>query len=211
MIRINLLPPEIVERRKYERFYPIVIIIGVTLVAAVIVAWGILSFMAGAARSELQTIEQSASDLLAQAESLRVFELKEQELAAREKVAAEALAGRIDMGRLAEEISLVLPDEVWVQRLECSEQNGLSAAMYAPEPLGRSALVGYRAAASTLVRLASLASVSDVWLGQASVSRFSGFQGIPLESPEVQALSFEVSAKIRPASGADGTSGQEGQ
>ena len=29
MLRINLLPPEILERRKYERFYPWVVLVGV--------------------------------------------------------------------------------------------------------------------------------------------------------------------------------------
>lgn len=198
MIRINLLPPEILERRKYERFYPIVFIVAASLIAVVLITWGVLRFAVGASESDLQKIEQSASDLLAQAESLKVFELKEQELAARQSVASAALAGRVDMGRLAEEVSLVLPEEVWLARLECDEEAGLQASLYAPEPLGRSAAVGYKSAASTLVRLSSLDSVSDVWLGQASVTKFEGYQGLTMESPKVQALLFDVSAKVNP-------------
>lgn len=199
MIRINLLPPEIVERRKYERFYPIVFVVAGVLAAIVLISWAVLRLAVGTSTNELQTIEQNAADLRAQAENLAVFELKEQELAARQSVATAALAGRVDMGRLAEEISLVLPEEVWLDTLDCSESEGFAATLWAPEPLGQSASEGYKSAASTLVRLGSLESLFDVWLGQASVTNFQSYQGLTMESPMVQALSFDVKAKIKPA------------
>lgn len=202
MIRINLLPPEIIERRKYERFYPIVFIVAGVIAAVVLMAWLVLKFAVSSSNDELQRIEQSAADLRVQAENLAVFELKEQELAQRQAVAQKALQGRIDMGRLAEEISLVLPEEVWIERLEAGEEAGLSAALWAPEPLGQESSEGYKSAASTLVRLGSLDSLSDVWLGQASVGDFAAYQGITGEAPSVDALSFEVSAKVRPSSSA---------
>lgn len=200
MVRINLLPPEILERRKYERFYPIVFIAAGVLLAIVLITWGVLRFAVSSSNSELQSVEQNASDLRAQADNLAVFELKEKELAARQKVADQALLGRIDMGRLAEEISLVLPEEVWVATIDCNEQTGLSANLWAPDPLGQSSAEGYKAAASTLVRLSALDSLYDVWLGQASVANFSAYQGIEsTAAPEVDALSFDVTGKIRPA------------
>lgn len=199
MIRINLLPPEIVERRKYERFYPIIFIVAGVLAAIVLIAWVVLRFAVGASTSELQTIEQNAADLRSQAENLAVFELKEQELTARQAVATAALAGRVDMGRLAEEVSLVLPDEVWVDTVDCDEREGFTATLWAPEPLGQSASEGYKSAASTLVRLGSLESLFDVWLGQASVTDYVAYQGLTTESPQVQALQFDVKAKVKAA------------
>ncbi len=208
MIRINLLPPEIVEKRKYERFYPFVLIVAGLLVGIVLVVWVGLTLAVGASESELQQIEQSAADVMAQAERLRVFELREQELAARQQVAAKAVAGRIDMGRLAEELSLVLPEEVWAATLSCDESDGLRTTMFAPEPLGNAAAEGYKAVASTLVRLASLETVYDVWLGQAAVSSFNLYQGIEQqgsEAPAAQVVSFDVTAKIRSDASALGT------
>lgn len=199
MIRINLLPPEIIERRRWERFYPYVFVVAGVLLAIVLVTWGALRFAVASRQDELQSIEQNATDLRAQAESLAVFELKEQELAQRQSIAEDALSGRVDMGRLAEEVSLVLPEEVWAQTLACDQNTGLSASLWAPEPLGQSVSEGYKSAASTLVRLGSLSSLTDVWLGQAAVSDFTSFQGLAIEAPTVQALSFDVSAKIRPS------------
>lgn len=201
MIRINLLPPEIIERRKYERFYPYVFVVAATLAAIVLITWGALQFSVSSRNAELQSIEQNAADLRAQADSLAVFEMKEQELAGRQAVATAALTGRVDMGRLAEEVSLVLPEEVWMQVMDCDQAKGLTATLFAPDPLGQSVSEGYKSAASTLVRLGSLDLLSDVWLGQASVTRFGAFQGVTVESPEVEALSFDVSARIRASDG----------
>lgn len=198
MIRINLLPPEIIEKRKYERFYPYVFVVAGALLAIVLIAWTVLGFMIGSSNEELQSIEQSAADLRAQADSLAVFELKEQELEQRQAIVVEALAGRIDMGRLSEEFSLVLPEEVWADTLKVDQTTGLQATLNAPKPLGQSASEGYKSAASTLVRLGSLSSLSDVWLGQASVANFAAFQGPSIDDPSVEALSFDVSAKVKP-------------
>lgn len=198
MIRINLLPPEIIEKRKYERFYPLVLVVAAVLMAIVLIAWAVLGFAVGSSNEELQSIEQNAADLRAQADSLAVFELKEQELSQRQAVVVQALDGRIDMGRFCEEFSLVLPEEVWAQSIQVDQTTGLTAMLYAPKPLGRSVSEGYKSAASALVRLSSLKSLYDVWLGQASVGAFSEYQGITIDSPSVEALSFDVSAKIRP-------------
>ena len=42
----------------------------------------------------------------------------------RQAVATTALANRVSMGRVGEEVSLVLPDEVWLQQLSISEVDG---------------------------------------------------------------------------------------
>lgn len=198
MIRINLLPPEIIERRKYERFYPYVFVATAILLAVVLVSWGGIQLMLSARNQELQRIQESAAALEQDAAKLAVFELKEQELGRRQEAVGLALAGRKDMGRLAEEISLVLPEEVWVQTITMSQdlQVGMTAGLFAPNPLGNKVTDGYKSVASTLVRLGSLELLENVWLTNAESVEYSAFQGVVTENPAVGVVSFGVSAVV---------------
>ncbi|TLM99257.1 MAG: hypothetical protein FDZ75_00510 [Actinobacteria bacterium] len=203
MIRINLLPPEIIEKRKWERYYPLVFIVAGILIAIVVAAWAILQFTAANKRSELQAIQETSAQLQQQADSLAVFELSKGELARRQAAADSALAGRIDMGRLAEEISLVLPEAVWINSYSCTQKEGLAIVANAPSPFGMQADQGYKAAAMTVVRLGSLGAVSDVWLSDATAQNFSSFQGLPSGSVNASAaiLLFAVSADVTSTAG----------
>jgi Tfp pilus assembly protein PilN len=125
MIRINLLPPEIIERRKWERFYPIVFVVAAGLIAIVLVVWFGLQLAVNQRNDELQQTMTRTAALTSQADAFAIFERKQQELVAREAIAATALAGRIDMGSLAEDISLVLPDETFLVNMNCDQDMGL--------------------------------------------------------------------------------------
>ncbi len=214
MIRINLLPPEIIEKRKYERYYPYVLIVGAVLAFVILAVWGYLQLMNGARTAELQSIEQSAADLRKQAEVLSVFELKETELKARQQAANAALAGRVDIGRVAEEVSLVLPEEVWLTQLELhapvttGDQTAdavESFTGYAPAPSASKTAEAFKSVASTLVRLASLSdSLQDVWLNRAQAQTYGDFQGLADGQgprPIVPCVEFVIEAQLKsPAS-----------
>lgn len=210
VIRINLLPPEIIERRKYERFYPYVFVATAVMLAVVLVSWGLIQFILASRTEELQRTRESAAELQADAENLAIFELKEQELAVRQDAANKALAGRLDMARLAEEITLVLPEEVWVNLLRIDETNPdtpFVAQMHAPNPLGYKVTDGYKSVASTIIRLSTLDSLSDVWLEQAAVGPFTAFQESTTDNPEAFVLDFRLNSKLQtdvaaPAAGA---------
>jgi Tfp pilus assembly protein PilN len=198
VIRINLLPPEIIERRKYERFYPYVFVATAILLAVVLVSWGGIQLMLSARNQELQRIRESAVALEQDAAKLAVFELQEQELGRRQEAVGLALLHRRDMGRLAEEISLVLPEEVWVQTITLSEdpQVGMTAGLFAPNPLGNKVTDGYKSVASTLVRLGSLQLLENVWLTNAESGEYAAFQGVVTENSAVGVVSFNVSALV---------------
>jgi Tfp pilus assembly protein PilN len=131
MLRINLLPPEIIERRKWERFYPYVFLAVGLLVIVVLVVWSGLQITVNQRNDVLQQTKTTTEQLSAQAEAFSIFERKQQELEARRAIADAALAGRVDMARLAEDVSLVLPDETFLVTLSCDEEQGLSLAAHA--------------------------------------------------------------------------------
>jgi len=198
MVRVNLLPREVIDRRRFEQWYRYVFIGLVGGVLIVLFAYAGLFLMTQQKVDELQVLQEEATTLKAQADAFAVFEVKEQELVARSVVAQAALAGRINMGMLAEEISLVLPDEVWLDNMSLSQDTGVALSGSTPRSASESADVAYKSIAKLLVRLNELKSLYDVWLVSATNTTWNGWD-VPEDDPKplpADTVSFQVTSKI---------------
>jgi Tfp pilus assembly protein PilN len=208
MVRINLLPKEVLERRRYEKWYGYVFIVFAVLLALVAIMWGYFWFSGAQKNGDLQLLQEQSQKLRTQADAFSIFEQKEQDLVKRQGVASTALAGRIDLGRLGEEVSLVLPDEVWLQSMGISQTDGLTLAAYTPYSSSHSMDVSYKSVAKTLVRVNELADVFDVWLTAANNSSFTGFAAVDGQTQQsAPVVSFGVKGKVKP-SAADSSGGK---
>ncbi len=198
MVRVNLLPREVIDRRRFEQWYRYVFIGLVGGVLIVLFAYAGLFLMTQQKVDDLQVLQEEATTLKAQADAYAVFEVKEQELVARSVVAQGALAGRINMGMLAEEISLVLPDEVWLDNISLSQDTGAALVGNTPRSSSESADVAYKSIAKLLVRLNELKSLYDVWLVNASNATWNGWD-VPEDDPKplpAETVSFQTTGKI---------------
>lgn len=195
MMRINLLPPELLEKRQSEQ--RIVWVMAGALVLAVILAgvWGVGSFIENTKRDELAAMQQQAAAIQAQADQLAIFEQRAAELEERKAMVLTALGGRVDWAQLLDELSLVLPSDLWVQTMMLSEVNGVSMSGYAIDSSTDVPDLGHKAIARGLVRIADLENLSDVWLDSSAKTEFS----------EQDAIQFSITAKVtRPAIGVEG-------
>lgn len=205
MFNINLLPKEILERRRYERWYRLVAIIGAGLIAIVLAGWALTLFEVGAKQEELQSSKDELQKYQKEAQDLEVFQESERKLKAREGVVQTALAGRVDMGQLANDISLVLPDEVWLDELTIEQEKGLLLTAVTPRNNGQSTEVAYKSVAKTLVRLGELPGLYDVWLGTAANDVWASFvsEAGSTEATGVPVVKFQTTAKVTmPTAGA---------
>ncbi len=163
MIRINLLPPEILEKRRFEHQIVYVLLVGAVFILAVGIAYTWFAWQGSERNRELQSNLALESSYQKQAEAFKIFEDKEQSLQRRAEIAERALDGRADWGRIANELSLVLPPDVWLERIEAEEYTlklegrALDNEVDIPD-------VGHKAVAKTLVRLGDLELLSNVWL-----------------------------------------------
>ncbi|TLM80340.1 MAG: hypothetical protein FDZ70_01160 [Actinobacteria bacterium] len=200
MVRINLLPPEIVEKRKAEKTFSYVALAGVAAVAVLLLVYGVALFIVGGRSQELQSKQDQAVGLQKQAEAFRVFETKEKDLADRQEIADEALSARIDWSRLFTEISLVLPSDMWASRIKADEERTpnvqVEGSALDPEDTPDS---GHKVIAKALVRFADLDQLANVWLTKS--------EKMPEEWP-LPTISFEITADVaKPAAADTGSAG----
>ena len=199
MVRVNLLPREVIERRRFEQWYRYVFIGLIGGVLIVLFAYAGLFLLSGQKNDELQVLQEKSKQYQSQADAFGIFEVKEQELVARKQVAQTALAGRINMGMLAENISLIVPDEIWLQSLTLSQETGVLLQGQTPRSTSESVDIGYKSVAKLLVRLNELKDVYDVWLTSASSGIWTAWMGVEADAkPEpVKVVTFSSTAKIQ--------------
>jgi len=204
VVRINLLPTEIVEKRRFEKNIRYVVIAGALAVVLVVAAYSVLMLQVAGKRGELQDKQQLEADLRSQAEAFRVFEEKAEDLEQRKQVAERALAGRVDWGRLANELSLVLPADVWLDQLSGGETTGLSLQAYALDSPDDIPDIGHKAVAKTLIRLADLEQVRSAWLDASAKTLFQDQPAIEfsvttgVETPGLESTQDETPAVPAP-------------
>lgn len=172
MMRINLLPPEILERRKAEKRFGWVIVAAIAIVLLLVAVWAFAQLRLQSKQDELAAIQQQVQSTTALAEQLSVFEQRAAELEARRSTADQALAARRDWGKLFNELSLVLPADIWLQVLSANEESGLDIAGYALDSPTDAPDNGHKSMAKMLIRLADLEQLSDVWLTDSTKAEF---------------------------------------
>lgn len=168
MMRFNLLPPEILEKRKSERRLVYVALVAVLLAVILAGVWGAAFMRVNGKKQEVAARQQELAQTQARAAELKVFEDKSLELDRRKAVADTALAGRRNWARLFDEISLVMPTDLWTTVLNATEAGGLQIDGYAVDSASDSPDLGHKSIAKMLVRLANLDQLLDVWLTNAA-------------------------------------------
>ena len=186
MTRINLLPPETLERRRAEKRLRYVILAAIALAVVLAAVWSVAFFRLEGKREDLAAVEQQVKTTQTQADQLAIFEERATELDSRKETVTLALGDRRDWAKLFDEISLVLPDDVWVQTLSAEEEAGLQMLGFAVDAPNDNPDLGHKSIAKTLVRLADLDQLYDVWLTNSAKQFFN----------EQDAIQFTITADV---------------
>jgi hypothetical protein len=217
VLRINLLSRDILERRRYETWYPYVFIVTTVILGILLFTGAILWYVGYSKQASLQQLHEVSQTLKSQADAFGIFEQKEQDLLKRQQVAQTALANRINMGQVANDISLVLPDEVWLSELNLSETQGVQMTGNTPQSPSQAMDIGYKSIAGMLVSLNELPQVYDVWLTAATNLTYNGWPASALASgtvaTPVPVVQFAAVSKLRatPSSSSTSTSTSTGK
>lgn len=169
MIRINLLPPEIIQKRKDEQRWTWVVLGGILVFVVLAGIFLLTQIQVSLKSNEVDQIRQQAESKSQEAERFKIFQAKEADLANRRTIANQALQGRMDWGQLYSEVALVLPTDIYALSMSTVQPTGPTPgkltingrAIDYPEDVPD---LGYKSIAKLLVRMADLEQLQSVWL-----------------------------------------------
>jgi Tfp pilus assembly protein PilN len=160
-VKINLLPKEIRDRRKGEKF----ILLGLLVVTVMVVSLGFVYVYNGTriadAETDLAKLKSETRKMEASIQSLQVYEQKLAEINSKKSVIDKALGNKIEWSKELEELMIVTPNDVSLTKLS-GDAKGLTFAGTATEVADSG--LGHKPVAKWLLRLAGTSRKPDVWL-----------------------------------------------
>lgn len=114
MTRINLLPPEVLKRRRAERVLVLAIVGMVALIVILFFVYGITALRVGSAKQELDDVKVERRKLEKQISSYKVYDTQKKEYNRLQGLADKAIAGEILWHRYFNDIAMVIPSDVWL-------------------------------------------------------------------------------------------------
>ena len=176
--RINLLPEEVIIRRRVRRQTTYLGFGAVVFILLLAVVWFIRQGQLHDQQDQLAVLDAEAATLQAKVTHLQEFATLEQTVKQKEATLATAMAGDVAWSRLMIELSMIIPGDSWLTAL-----SGSSAAA-APAPAaaaGAAPALGnlnfsvvtfdFPGVAKWITRLQELKSLQNIWVPSASKAK----------------------------------------
>lgn len=202
-IKINLLPKEVLEKRKAEQQLALMLLGLVVMVGVLFLVYGINFVRLAQERANLDLIKAENARVQSQIKKIADFETNKNFVESRERLVAAAVVGKYSWSRFLNNVSLIVPNEVWLQTLTVSKAG---AVTFSGSALAGSLTsgIGHKPVAKWLVHLAELNDVQDVWLSSSTKANNGGSAAAAGPSQSTTAtvessstVVFETSAKIK--------------
>lgn len=182
MRRIDLLPAAYVARRRERRNVVVVFVIGGFVVLALVAWYLLLTTQVSDAKNDLATVQATNRQLEAEIAELQRFADLEAEVQAKRTALQTVFAGDIDWPAMMTQIAMVIPGDVWLERLQTSAGTTEEAAPVPSEgnairltnkaPVGRIDFGGHSVCMPGvprwLIRLGTVKDFSAIWLTDAT-------------------------------------------
>jgi Tfp pilus assembly protein PilN len=172
VIRINLIPPEILQARKDEALWKWVWLGGGITALVLAMFWGFMFLQVTTTAADVASVQQEAANLQAQTSRFQIFQQKEADLNTRLSAVSAATQGRIDWARMLNELGLALPTDTYLTSLTGTDGGASTGTAGSTLTLAGKAIDepddtpdnGYKSVAKLLVRLTDLQQLDSVWL-----------------------------------------------
>lgn len=114
MTRINLLPPEVLKRRRSEKILVIAIGGMIGLIVILFFVYSITSIRVVGAENEYNEVKAKREKLDKQISSYKVYQEQKTDYTQLENIVKEAVKNRILWDRYLRDISFVIPADIWL-------------------------------------------------------------------------------------------------
>ena len=162
MTRINLLPKEVLEKRKAEGFTFLAVGGGVLVIACLVGLYTFNLWRIGNAEDELAGLKQQVAKMNTTIQELRVYEARVNAIEKQKQIAAKALEGKRDWSKVLTEVMVVTPNDVALETLEGNPE-GVKFTGKIDDPADKPD-TGHKQVAKWLIRLGELKFQPKTWL-----------------------------------------------
>lgn len=175
--KINLLPQEVREARRFELWYPW-IWSGVAILLVLIgIYFMILSFNQIALEQELSLTQSEIATTRAQSEALKEHEDLKIFAEGRELIVKEALSDRLDAHLIGIALTKDLPNNVSIERIKINEVTGLEINAVVEDVGDNPPEKDWHAVAEAVDKLESSSMFKNVWLNRGMlVDTYSNYE-----------------------------------
>jgi len=171
-ISINLLPKEVLEKRKTEQQLAFVLLGVVVMVILLASVYGFNFVRIIQAQTDLEAVKAENARVQTEIAKIGDFERVRSLVEQKQSLISTITSKKYSWSRLLNNISLIVPNEVWLTRLEVQDQGKLSfsgKALAGTETSG----IGHKPVAKWLVHMSELNDIEDVWLSTSKKSEAS--------------------------------------
>lgn len=127
---INLLPPEIQQRRRAKRITALFLLVLAVLIVFMLFTFAAISYRIYRQEKLVAQQKRENVELTTEISQLKAYEAKQTELQRMENAVNRALAGKIMWSRIMNELSMVIPSDVWLIDLTGDGIAGVSLKGY---------------------------------------------------------------------------------
>lgn len=213
-LQINLLPLEILEKRKAEKIISLMIIGAAALFAVVFLVFLYSFTLVGTEIDKLEELRAENARYEREIVKIADFESNKIFVEERHQLVNEAVSLKYGWSKWLNNISLLIPNDVWLVDIDAKKDGTVNFSGTALADTGNRQL-GQKSVAKWLVRLSELDDMTDVWLDSSTKSggaRREPAPDDPLTEEELRKrdlVDFKIKAKIAPLS--EGVAGVGGK
>jgi Tfp pilus assembly protein PilN len=202
MTTINLLPSEVKQRQRTKRSTALVAVAGGAVVAVLVALWFLQGVHLADTESKLSEQQQTNARLQGEISKLHRFEEIRNDLQSRRTLLRQTLAGTVEWSGVLHDLSLVVPDRVWLTQM-IGQLNTTSSSVVAPPVPGSAPVPGTatgpgpglvgsiqfqgdaldkKTVALWLTKLESVRGWVNAWLSQATEQDLNGTTVVSVNS-----------------------------
>lgn len=189
-VKINLLPSEVIEKRRYEKLLSYVLILFVFLLALLAIFYGFNIVRLNNLNIDLSDLKLQTSRAAKDISNIEKYEQLKLKLEQQEQTLKTAMSDAHPWLRFLNDLSLVMPNEAWLTALNLNKEAVDFSAKVLTDAKGNPTNV-----AKLLVRLETLKDLTDIWT-QGLTKPSQAEESTTTTGPKVMDIS--VTAKLKP-------------
>lgn len=176
MKRINLLPPDIAQRRRARQQTSLLALVGVLIVVLLGVVWVLRQAQLNSEEDRRALAEAQVRTLEARRNALKEFADLEQTVVQKEQTLTAVMAGDVGWSRILTELAMVIPEESWLTAFSGTAAEPASART--PAPVTAAPTLGTLTfsavtfelpdVAKWIIRLQGMKSLQNIWVPSAA-------------------------------------------